>query len=38
MEKEAYKLDISYSNTKNIVDHFIRLYNKYIWLCLVSIV
>ena len=29
--KEAYKLDISVSNTKYIIDHFISLANKYGW-------
>ena len=34
IDKEYYKLDISVSNTKDIIDHFISISNKYDWGCL----
>ena len=36
--KETYKLDISVSNAKDIIDHFLNLSNKYGWGCLAFMV
>ena len=31
IDKEADELDISVSNAKDIIDHFISIANKYVW-------
>ena len=31
MDKETDKLDVSVSNTKDIIEHFLRLSNKHVW-------
>ena len=36
--KESDKLDISVSNEKDIIDHFISLTNKYLWVSLAFMV
>ena len=38
IDKEADKLDISVSNDKDIIDHFLSLANKYYWGCLAFMV
>ena len=38
IDKETDKLDISVSNNKDIIDHFLGIYNKYGWVSLAFIV
>ena len=34
IDKESYKLDISVSNSKEVIDQFLSLADKYVWGCL----